>query len=211
MERMDTHLRAGIAIYNAGGYHPAHDAWEDHWLGLESGTDDEQLLHGLIQFTAAVYHARNRNWSGATGLAESGRGYLDSLPATYRGVNVGPVRDYLRTLAVDPEYVERRRPLALTHERERLSLAELGFEGTCVAAEVLAEERGYDETVLQQAVGFARADLDDERTGSPFVTLLFDFVRQPEDRDIIVRRLTDHVERRATRESDVEGLFDDRT
>ncbi|MFB6301121.1 MAG: DUF309 domain-containing protein, partial [Halobacteriales archaeon] len=52
---MDAHLRAGIAIYNAGGYHAAHDAWEDHWLDLESGTDDERFLHGLIQFTAAVH------------------------------------------------------------------------------------------------------------------------------------------------------------
>ena len=26
---MDAHLRAGVAIYNAGHYHAAHDAWED--------------------------------------------------------------------------------------------------------------------------------------------------------------------------------------
>ncbi|NIS31883.1 MAG: DUF309 domain-containing protein, partial [Actinobacteria bacterium] len=60
---MDAHLRAGIAIYNAGGYHAAHDAWEDHWLELEAGTDDERFLHGLIQFTAAVHHAQGANWT----------------------------------------------------------------------------------------------------------------------------------------------------
>ena len=207
---MDVHLRAGIAIYNAGGYHPAHDAWEEKWLDLKSGTDDEQLLHGLIQFTAAVFHARNRNWSGATGLAASGSEYLDALPATYRGVNIGAVRQYLDALAADPESIERGRPLALTHEGTAVTPADLGFEATCVAAVVLADEHGYDETIIKQAAKFGHSDLDEERTASPFVTLLFDFVRQPDDRDIVLRRLTDHVERRATREADVEGLFDER-
>ena len=71
---MREHLRAGIAVYNAGEYHAAHDAWEDYWLDLERGTDDERLLHGLIQFTAAVHHAEERNWEGAVGLAESATG-----------------------------------------------------------------------------------------------------------------------------------------
>ncbi|PSQ33570.1 DUF309 domain-containing protein [Halobacteriales archaeon SW_10_68_16] len=155
---MEPHLRAGVAIYNAGGHHAAHDAWEDHWLGLDAGTDDERFLHGLIQFTAAVYHARNRNWSGATGLAEGGP-------------------------------------------------AGLGFEATCVAADVLAEE-GYDEETIERAVTFARADLDAGKSESPFVTFLFDFVREPEDRSVVFQRLADHVGRRTGREADVEGLFE---
>lgn len=207
---MDAHLQAGIAIYNAGGYHAAHDAWEDHWLDLQSGTDDELFLHGLIQFTAAVYHARNRNWSGATGLADSSREYLDRLSETYRGVNVGLIRRYLDTLGSDPESIERRRPLALTYEGAELGPSDLGFEATCVAADVLAEEHGYDEDVIETAVAYARADLDDEVASSPFVTLLFDFVREPENREIIVQRLREHTERRRSREEDVSGLFDDR-
>lgn len=207
---MDAHLRAGIAIYNAGGYHPAHDAWEDHWLELESGTDDELFLHGLIQFTAAIFHARNRNWSGATGLAESGSSYLADLPATYRGVNVGEVRACLEQLAADPEAIERRRPLAVTHDGRAVTPTDLDFEGTAVAAEVLAEEDGYDEAVVEQAAAFGRKDLTEERTGSQFVTLLFDFVRQPADRDIIFQRLSEHVQRRANRENDVAGLFEER-
>ena len=210
MPGMDEHLRAGIAIYNAGGYHAAHDAWEDHWLDLESGTDDELFLHGLIQFTAAVYHARNRNWSGATGLAESGREYLDSLPADYRGVNVGDVRRYLGRLAADPELIERHQPLALTHDGERLVPADLDFEATCVAADVLAEEHGYDENLIEDAIEFARTDVAEEVTSSPVVTLLFDFVREPDDRGIICQRLGEHVDRRRSRESDVEGLFEER-
>jgi len=205
---MDPHLRAGLAIYNAGGHHAAHDAWEDHWLGLDSGTDDERFLHGLIQFTAAIYHARGRNWSGATGLAESACEYLAGLPAQYRDVNVGDVRAYLAELGSDPELIERREPLRLTHRGEVLGPTGLGFEATGVASEVLAEEEGYDEATIERAVAFARADLAAGKSESPFVTLLFDFVREPENRGIVFQRLSEHVGRRADREADVEGLFE---
>ncbi|MEF8812302.1 MAG: DUF309 domain-containing protein [Halovenus sp.] len=207
---MDAHLRAGIAIYNAGGYHAAHDAWEDHWLALESGTDDERFLHGLIQFTAAVYHARNGNWPGTIGLADSAREYLSGLPSPYRGVDLTAVRDTLGTFAADPEVIERRSPPPLQYEGRRLELTDLGFEATAVAAEVLAEEHGHDEAVFERAAAFGRADIDAERTGSQFVTLLFDFVREPENRPIVAQRLSEHVARRASREDDVAGLFEER-
>ncbi|MFB6087277.1 MAG: DUF309 domain-containing protein [Haloarculaceae archaeon] len=193
---MDANLRAGVAIYNAGRYH------------LESGTDDERFLHGLIQFTAAVFHARGRNWSGATGLAESGRDYLDGLPATYRGVDVAGVRTYLAGLASDPERIERVPPPDLTYEGRALAFADLDFPATAVAAEVLAEELDYDEGTVESAVEYARADLDAGDEGSRFVTFLFDFVREPENRAIVVQRLDEHVQRRASRERDVEGLFE---
>jgi len=214
---MKSHLRAGIAIFNAGGHHGAHDAWEQHWLELGPETDDEQFLHGLIQFTAAVFHARNRNWSGATGLADSGQEYLASLPDTYRKVNVGEVRSYLGKLAADPEVIERRRPLPLRHEGKQLTLSDLDFDATAIAATVLAEERehhtaestGRDETELvERTIRYAREDLDE--TGSPFVSLLFDYVREPEHRGIIVQRLGEHVDRRSSREADVTGLFETR-
>jgi hypothetical protein len=205
---MDAHLRAGVAIYNAGDYHAAHDAWESHWLDLESGTADERFLHGLIQFTAAVFHARNTNWSGATGLAASARDYLADLDGPYRGVDVGTVRRYLSVLAADPAVSERRRPPALTYDGDRLALTDLGFESTAVAAAVFAAEYGYDESVVDDAAAYARADLDDGTTESPFVTFLFDFVRDQSNRDIIAQRLSEHVRRRRSRERDVLGLFE---
>ncbi|MFC7058160.1 DUF309 domain-containing protein [Halovenus salina] len=205
---MDSHLHAGVAVYNAGEYHAAHDAWEDHWLALEEGTDDEQFLHGLIQFTAAVYHARDRNWSGATGVADSAREYFTTLPATYRGLDVEAASGYLARLATDPELVERGDPPALTVDGTALTPDDLDYESTAVAAEVLAEEYGYDETVLERAAAFGRADLEDGQTASPFVTLLFDFTRAPSQRAIIAQRLTEHVQKRAQREDDVAGLFE---
>lgn len=206
---MDTHLRAGLAIYNAGEYHAAHDAWEAHWLDLDSGTDDEQFLHGLIQFTAAVYHASNGNWSGATGLADSAGEYLAGLPPGYRGVDVAEVRAELASLAGDPEIVERRQPLALSHEGRELALEDLRFEPTAVAADVFAEEYDYDEQLVETATRYAREDLSEDVAASPFVTLLFDFVREPENRGIIVQRLGEHTDRRRSRDDDVSGLFDE--
>ncbi|WP_159904509.1 DUF309 domain-containing protein [Salinirussus salinus] len=205
---MDAHLRAGVAIYNAGGYHAAHDAWEDHWLDLESGTADERFLHGLIQFTAAVYHATEGNDSGATGLAESAREYLADLSDDYRGVNVAEVREFLAALAADPALLDDRDPLSLRHGGQRLTPEDLDLEATCVAAAVLAEEEGYDEETVERAAAYARADAEGGATGSPFVPLVFDFVRDADNRGIIFQRLSEHVARRRSREDDVSGLFE---
>jgi hypothetical protein len=203
---MEDALRAGAAVYNDGEHHAAHDAWEDRWLDLESGTDDERLLHGLIQFTAAIHHARNRNWEGARGLAESAGGYLAGLPENYRGVALDPVREYLAGLASDPELIERDPPPALVHRGEAVSFADLDVEATFLAARVLAEELGIEGEVIDHAIRYARDDLQ-ESGGGPFLSLVFDLVRE-EGRGLVRRRLEDRVERRRSRDRDVEGLFD---
>ncbi|TYL36888.1 DUF309 domain-containing protein [Natronococcus pandeyae] len=204
---MYNRLRAGVAIYNDGYYHAAHDAWEDYWLELESGTDDERLLHGLIQFTAAVYHARERNWEGATGLAESAFEYLADLPADYRNLRLQPIRAALEELATDPEVVERRSPPRIEHEGSAPTLADLDVETTAIAAVVLAPELGFDAEPVERAWTYAQRDLEAGEDDSRFISLLFDFVREEEHRGIIYRRLTGHVDRRRAREEDVEGLF----
>ncbi len=203
---MEDALRAGAAVYNAGEHHAAHDAWEDRWLDLESGTDDERLLHGLIQFTAAIHHARNRNWEGARGLAESAGGYLAGLPENYRGVALDPVREYLAGLASDPELIERDPPPALVHRGEAVSFTDLDVEATFLAARVLAEELGIEGEVIDHAIRYARDELE-ESGGGPFLSLVFDLVRE-EGRGLVRRRLEDRVERRRSRDRDVEGLFD---
>ena len=202
---MRSQLRAGIAIHNAGDHHAAHDAWEERWL--ESDGDDERFLHGLIQFTAAIHHARGRNWPGATGLADSARDYLASLPSPYRGVDVAAVRTFLARLRADPERIERAPPLHLTHEGRDLALSDLDFEASAIAAGVLAENGDYDAAMIERAVDYARTDLDDGRPTSPFVTLVLDFARG-ENRGIVHQRLTEHTERRRAREHDVDGLFE---
>jgi len=207
---MEEALRAGIAIYNAGEFHAAHDAWEDPWLDLERGTADERLLHGLIQFTAAIHHATQGNPEGATGLAGSAREYLRELDG-YRGVNVAAVREYLADLEVEPETVADTDPPKLTLDGAALTLDGLGFEAGAIAARVLADEYGYDEDVIERAGEYARRDLANGYETSPFVTLVLDFARSEERRGIIVERLRGHVDRREAREADLEGLFEEPT
>ncbi|SFR96635.1 protein of unknown function [Halomicrobium zhouii] len=204
---MRAHLRAGVAIYDEGRYHVAHDAWEDYWLDLESGTDDERLLHGLIQFTAVVHHARDRNWSGAVGLAESAGEYLADLPAEYRGIDLDSVREFLARTAADPEHLERVGPPLLTYDGESLGYDDLDFESTAVAAAVLAEADGYDETAMERAIEYAREEVDAGTSGT-YTGLVFSFVRDPDKRGVVFQRLAEHVQRERSREADVEGLFD---
>ncbi|MFC7191742.1 DUF309 domain-containing protein [Halocatena marina] len=199
------HLRAGAAIYNAGEYHAAHDAWEELWLEMDDGPDRD-LLQGLIQFTAAVYHADQRNWAGTTGLATSAHRYLADLGAARHGVALESIRDYLVVLGRDPEVIERRRPIRIVLDGEPVIVDELPFESVAIAARVLAAEYDYNEDQIERAIEYATADLAAEKVTSPFVTLLIDFVRG--ERGIVRQRLSEHIGRRNHKESDVEGLFE---
>ncbi len=203
---MDAALRAGIAVYNAGYYHAAHDAWEEEWLALDGG-DDERLLHGLIQFSAAVYHARDRNWAGAVGLCESAGEYLNGLPADYRDVNVDTVRAYADALAADPERIERAEPPSLTDEGRAIDLDGLDAPAGVEAAVALAGDLGYDEAFVEKGAEYAREGLAAGELNE-FGVLLCDFATEPERRALVATRLRQHVQRRQRREEDVAGLFD---
>ena len=88
-----------------------------------------------------------------------------------------------------------------------MTLEDLSVAETAIAARVLAEEFGYDEGSVERAGEYALADLEAGDDGSQFITLVFDFVREDEARPLVYRRLAAHVDRRETREGDVEGLF----
>ena len=171
-----------------------------------SGTSDERLLHGLIQFTAAIYHSRRRNWSGARKLSWSALDYLAGLGPDHRGVDLERVRAQLRRLGADPEYAERARPLALRYRGQALEPVDLGIDALGVAAAVVAEEYGFEESVVDRAVEYARGE--EGTAQSRFRSLLADFVGERERRGLVYDRLEGHVERRHRKESDVDGLFD---
>ena len=217
---MNDALRVGVAVFNAGDRRAAHEAWEEVWLSREDGTPDERLLHGLIQYAAAVHHARRRNWSGAAGLARSAAGYLAGLDADARGVNVGEVRAFLGRLAADPEFVERRRPAALRLDGDAVEPTDLAFENVATAATLLAAEYdAFEASVVADAVRYARTELDADRgtggTGRPrqrrdpgFVGMVFDFAADRDRRSLVYDRLRAHVERRRGTERDAAGLFE---
>ncbi|WP_338727207.1 DUF309 domain-containing protein [Haladaptatus sp. DJG-WS-42] len=204
---MDDSLKAGIAIYNAGEFHAAHDAWEDEWLELEPGSDDERLLHGLIQFTAAIHHATRENWEGMAGLVGSAHEYLTGLPETYRRVNVGVVRAYLAGLENSPESIDLEAPLVLTYDGTPCQLHHLDFPAAAIAASVLAEELGYDDEVVAQAVAYASEAVEKNETNQ-FITLVMDFAADATNRALVFERLSQHVARRNAKVRDVDGLFD---
>jgi len=208
---MDAALRAGVAVYNAGHRRAAHDPWEERWLDLPAGTPDERFLHGLIQFTAAVFHAEDGEWGGAAGLAASAGDYLDGLGPTHRGVDLAPVRAYLRRLAADPEVVERAAPPALRHDGRAVALADLDAEGAIRAAVAIADADGrFDADAVGAAADYAREELD-ERGGGRFLALVTDFARGDGGgggRAVVYDRLSALVERRRQRDRDVDGLFE---
>jgi predicted metal-dependent hydrolase len=205
---MDDALRAGVALFNTGEYHAAHEPWEDRWLEAEAGTPDERLLHGLIQYTAVVYHARRRNWSGTVGLADRAGEYLETLPPRFRGIDVGSVRRELAALRADPERIERRSPPSLRYEGRPLDADGLDFEPAALAAAALAEEyERYDTERIRRAIEYAREELDGPGR-TRFIALVMDFVADAARRDLVYQRLSEHLDRRVHREHDVSGLFD---
>lgn len=206
---METYLKAGIAIYNAGEFHAAHDAWEDHWLNLEKDTSDERFLHGLIQFTAAIYHGTTRNWEGLHGLATSALEYLESHPDTYRKVALKPIRVYLEKLANDPEHIERQSPPLIRYDGSPITLEDLDIESSFIVAAILAEEyEQFDLAVIEKAIVNAQTAIQ-ENTTSKHIALLNDFVTQPDHRQLIYERLSSLISRQTQRDQDVAGLFDE--
>jgi hypothetical protein len=229
---VDDALRTGIAVFNAGDHRAAHEAWEAPWLALDDGAREERLLHGLIQYAAAVHHARRGNWSGARGLAGSAGEYLSGVASDARGVNVGDLREFLRRVAEDPEVAERRRPPALRYDGDALTPTDLSFGTAATAATLLAGEYdAFEEAIVADAVRYARAELDDAEGGgtggSPdgdgppsdgpprpqrrdpgFVGMVFDFAADRECRSLVYDRLRAHVERRRSTERDASGLFE---
>ncbi len=202
---MEASLKAGVALYNTGEYHAAHDPWEESWLTLDDGPD-ERLLHGLIQTTAAVYHANRGNRSGATGLARSAVGYLVEVPEDYRGLNIGEIRTFLEAVAADPTVAEDPLPLTLNAAEPDLDSLRDDFDATAKAAVALAEEYDYDESLIEDAVVCAREERGTDRT--LFLSLVTEFVTNSERRGLVFQRLSGHVARERQKTEDVEGLFD---
>ena len=200
---MESALKAGIALFNEGYYHAAHDAWEERWLALESGADDERFLHGLIQYTAAVYHEQQGNPEGARGLAESAQEYLAGLEATYRDVALDPLRDQLTKIAKGSA---TREILRLTYRDRPLTFDDLDDEATWIVANILAaEDDRWSEPTVAAAIDSAHG----ETTTGRFRVMLRDFVRERARRGLIYGRLEAHLDRERGRNSGIEDLFED--
>lgn len=71
-------LEEGRALFNAGRYFEAHEAWERAWL-VETG-NIKVLLQGLIQIAAGLLKAEGGAASPAARLLEAGVAKLAAAP-----------------------------------------------------------------------------------------------------------------------------------
>ena len=196
-------LRVGAALFNDGHYHPAHDAWEDQWLSLGKGSEDERFLHGLIQYTAAVYHLANDNPEGARGLSNTAQGYLVDLPPDYREVNLDAIREMLASIEANPATARPEETVPITIGEEPIRLAVLEPSECWLAAEILAEDGiGFDPDVIREAEELAETPHD------RFGTLVQDFVHRGPERGLVYERLRQHVNRERSRRSGIDELFE---
>ncbi len=110
MKRGDK-FKEGLALFNAGQFFQAHEAWEELWLS-ESGPE-KMFLQGLIQMAAAFHHHFRGNRRGETSLLAAAMARLGRFPDGHRGLDLGRLRAEVAAwskLADDGETGEARRP-----------------------------------------------------------------------------------------------------
>ncbi len=93
------YLRA-IALFNAGEYFAAHEAFESLWRG---STGTERLFYqGLTQAAVALHHLRRGNLRGARAVAERARARLAGVPSPFRALDTVDFAEQLRRFIEDP-------------------------------------------------------------------------------------------------------------
>ena len=214
---MEPRRRAGSAAFNDGSYAIAADIWSG---ALDDGRSDEtsrdnhqkegtdptpgRLCEALSRTAGAIVAARTRKWDRAQDRARRALAGLDASPSP-DGLELAPLRAYAAVLRSDPAVVERRRPSPIFEDGTQIRRSDLGFEATAVAARALARARGDD---IERGIGYAKEDVANAVVSSPFVALVFDYVRDSEHRGLVVERLSQHADRRQAKDDDVAGLFD---
>ena len=80
-------LRRGAALFDAGRFWDAHEAWEEAWLEEEG--DVRVFLQGLIQLAAGYHKATVQlQPNGCVKLLRSGLDKLSPLPPEFLGVEL---------------------------------------------------------------------------------------------------------------------------
>lgn len=108
----------GVALYNAGAYHPAHDCFEIEWYNYGRGTTESKFLHGMVQVAAGAHkhfdfedsearsasdgRAQSGNDAGMRSLFRTALQYFQGVPKDFYGVDVLDVRTRLTNALEDP-------------------------------------------------------------------------------------------------------------
>jgi predicted metal-dependent hydrolase len=97
----------GVALYNSGKYHAAHDCFEDEWYNYGRGTTESKFAHGMVQVAAGAYKRVDfENDDGMRSLFRTSLQYLQEIPADFYGVDVGDVRATLSAALTDPTAID---------------------------------------------------------------------------------------------------------
>ena len=87
----------GLRLFNAGEFWHAHEQWEQCWLRARG--PDAQLYQALIQAAAALVKWRQGNRRGLALNWAKSRARLDTLPPSYRGIDLAALRAHMERLA----------------------------------------------------------------------------------------------------------------
>jgi uncharacterized protein len=81
----------GIALFNAGKFWEAHEAWEEIWQSHPE--DGRFFIQGLIQLAAAYHQLQRKIHRGFAIHLERAQNRLVLFPDTFLGINVKALRE----------------------------------------------------------------------------------------------------------------------
>lgn len=97
-------LIAAAREFNRGRFFEAHEELEE---ALDDVPDEQwNLFLGLIQIAVGYHKVTQRLWTGAARMLRIGLEKVEDLPATFGGVNLGPLRERVRA---DRDALDERR------------------------------------------------------------------------------------------------------
>jgi hypothetical protein len=82
--------RQGIELFNKGEYFEAHEILEEAWN--QDSSPGRELYRAILQVAVAYLQIERDNYNGAIKMFYRLRQWIDPLPETCRGVNVGQLR-----------------------------------------------------------------------------------------------------------------------
>jgi uncharacterized protein len=97
MTEADPHFREGLALFNAGAFWHAHEAWETLWLA--SSGDTRVFVQGLIQVAAALVHWERGNQRGLLLNWAKARRKLAALPTPFAGLDLAALLAWMDGMA----------------------------------------------------------------------------------------------------------------
>ena len=134
MPDLSSELRRGAALFNAGEWWEAHEAWEDVWRTAQG--EQRAFVQALILLAAAL-HKRWHHGSLTHRNFYKAEKYLDTLPDNYGGVNLRRLRQEVQQ-ALDTEGMRPQLPLSAGNRPTALITGASGGLGTELARQLAA-------------------------------------------------------------------------